>query len=211
MIDWTMILGGCMGIAFIAAWMLVLHWWERRDERRSHSWIRTFTGKSVFPLRLRGDDLDLRDIAHSLSLQCRFNGHVGRFYSVAEHSVRVAKTLDARRYDGEAVKWGLMHDAAEAYLSDLPSPIKRTLPAYDRAEKRAQRVIAERYGLTWPIPKVVVRDDMCLCTTEARDLMGAHSLDWPSWANPLPDPIEPWRPAVAERRFLAECRRLGIK
>ncbi|ARJ66459.1 hypothetical protein WV31_12665 [Magnetospirillum sp. ME-1] len=112
--------------------------------------ITTATGRNVNPLDLRPEDIDIRDIAHSLSLTCRFNGHCRVFYSVAEHSVLVSK-LCPPKFAFEA----LMHDAAEAYLGDVPTPLKRQWPEYKEAEDRAHAVIAQHFGLPAEISEVV--------------------------------------------------------
>jgi hypothetical protein len=170
------------------------------------SWIQTFTGRRFFPLGPKPGDLDLRDVAHALSLQCRFNGHCLRFYSVAEHSVRVSRALPL----GLAA-WGLLHDAAEAYLSDLPSPIKRQMPLFQDAENKLLVVIAERFGLCWPMPELVARADLLLLATEARDLMAPPPEPWRLEADPLEERIEPWTPAEAEHAFLERCAELGLR
>ena len=82
---------------------------------RNGSWLQTYTGIQFWPLDPRPEEIDIQDIAHALSLLCRFNGHCQRFYSVAEHSVHVSTILAP-----EFGLWGLLHDAAEAYLSDIP-------------------------------------------------------------------------------------------
>lgn len=87
------------------------------------------------------DDIDVKDIAFSLANQCRFNGHVP-FFSVAEHSVAVAARLPPHLQLA-----GLLHDAAEAYLSDIPSPIKAYLPDYQEMEERVQKVIYAAFNV----------------------------------------------------------------
>ena len=162
------------------------------------SWIQTFTGLRVDPLAPDADALALADIAHALSLLCRFNGHCRVFYSVAEHSVRVARALPR-----EHAPWGLLHDASEAYLADIPRPLKRRLPDYEAAEERFMRVVATRFGLPWPMPAAVHEADTRLLATEARDLMGADPRAWGLAVEPLSGAIAPWSPAEAEAAFLA--------
>ncbi len=163
------------------------------------SWIQTYVGKQFWPLAPRSEDLDIRDIAHSLSLQCRFNGHCREFYSVAEHSVRVAAQLPE-----ELALWGLLHDAAEAYLGDLTRPLKRQDEAqwFNEAEDRLLEVIAQTFGLSWPMPTRVRAADDMLLVTEARDLMVEPPADWQMDATPLADRIEPLPPDAAEALFL---------
>lgn len=104
--------------------------------------ITTFTGKEVDPFALDDKDIEIEDIAHALALLCRFNGHCREFYSVAEHSVWVSENCLS-----EQALAGLLHDAAEAYLGDIPTPIKDQLPEFKKAEERAEAVIARVFGL----------------------------------------------------------------
>jgi len=161
------------------------------------SWIQTYTGRRFHPLDPVADDLHVADIAHSLSLQCRFNGHCRVFYSVAEHSVRVADILPAH-----LERWGLLHDATEAYVGDLPRPLKQQLPLYRRSEDRLMEVVARRFGLAWPMPEAVRHADNRLLATEARDLMAPPPEPWNLGVEPLDGRIVPWPAAEAERRFL---------
>jgi len=155
---------------------------------KSSSWIQTFTGKQFF--LETAETIDIEDIAHSLSMTCRFNGHCTRFYSVAEHSIRVSDMLSA-----DLALWGLIHDAAEAYIGDIPSPIKRNLMYYapneystsiKTVEARIMRKISEKFGLRWPMPKEVTHADLVMLATEKRDLMKQEPAPW----LPLPDPLE---------------------
>jgi len=169
-------------------------------------WIQTFTGRRFDPLRPDPADVDIRDVAHSLSLLCRFNGHCLAYYSVAEHSVRVSLLVPP-----PLAMWGLVHDAAEAYLSDLPRPVKHRFPAFSDMEDRLLEVIVRRFGLPWPMPPEVKRADDVLLATERRDLMAEGPGSWDLGVDPLPERIVPLGPADAERAFLAryEAVRVG--
>ncbi|MBI5480351.1 MAG: phosphohydrolase [Deltaproteobacteria bacterium] len=168
------------------------------------SWIQTYTGRQFFPLEPRPADVDVRDIAHSLAMQCRFNGHCRPFYSVAEHSVRVSRILEGRER-----LWGLLHDAAEAYISDLPRPLKATAPGFRAAEDRLLEVIVTRFGLPWPMPAAVAHADEVLLATEMRDLMAPAPAAWPLDAAALAETIVPVGHEEAERLFLARFAELG--
>ena len=188
------------------------------DLRQPHGgWIQTFTGRAVFPLDPREEDIDILDIAHALSLQCRFSGHVREFYSVAEHSVRVAKLvadLDGTFLPGASdALWALLHDASEAYLVDVPRPIKRAvgMEAYREAERGLQRVICRRFGLPEEEPVAVRLADQTLLSTEARDLMPPNEEYWGQWRAdfpPLERRIEPWSSYSAKLSFLQWWERL---
>lgn len=113
--------------------------------------IRAHSGLMVNVFNPDPDTLLIEDIAHALSHLCRFGGHTQRFYSVAEHSIRCADYLS-----GRAVKLAaLLHDASEAYLVDIPAPIKSALPEYLKIEDKLMKVIADKFGFRYPLPKAV--------------------------------------------------------
>lgn len=153
------------------------------ERQRIGDWIQTFTGKQFWPLDPSEDEISIYDIAHSLSMQCRFNGHCNRFYSVAEHCVRVSVECPP-----EDALWGLLHDASEAYLSDIPRPLKRLTEfvKYRESEFFLQSVIYARFGLRGPEPAVVKRMDNVLLATEKRDLMSEPPEEWEDLPVPLP-------------------------
>lgn len=178
-------------------------------------WIQTYTGRKVYPLNLRVEDIDVRDIAHALANQCRFAGHARFHYSVAQHSVLVANYILDSTGDREVARWGILHDASEAYLTDLPRPLKRhpALAFYRGAEKSAQRVICDRFGLPQREPEAVKVADLVLLVTEARDVMSPLHPDWEHQVangyTALDDVIRPWLPEQAEEAFLATFERFG--
>ena len=115
-------------------------------------YIRTFTGRKFFPLDPNPADIDIIDIAHALSMQCRYTGHTKEFYSVAQHSTIISFACP----DPDAL-WGLLHDASEAYLSDISSPVKRDprFSFYREAEKKLMDVICSRFELPFAMPEIV--------------------------------------------------------
>lgn len=174
-------------------------------ERRG-SWIQTFSGVAFYPLDPRIEDFRIEDIAHSLSLQCRFTGHCREFYSVAEHCVRLSYIVP----QGDAL-WGLMHDASEAYLMDLARPIKRYSAMgqlYREIEVGLMASICEAFGLPLEEPPAVGLADRVMLVTEKRDLLGPEPQAWTHHDKPLDDPIIPWVPSTAENRFLCRFREL---
>lgn len=165
-------------------------------------WIMTASGRRIHPLDPRPEDICIEDIAHALSHQCRFSGHVRRFYSVAQHSVLVsfACGLDDALY-------GLLHDASEAYLVDVPRPLKRSdaFAGYRLAEAHLQAVIYRAFGLSPEEPPSLKVIDRRMLRTEQRDLMppaadGEDREDVPTF----PTVIEPWPPFKARWMFLAQ-------
>lgn len=172
------------------------------EESRVGDWMQTAHGRKFWPLDPRPEEIHIDDIAHALSNACRFAGHVQKFYSVAEHSVRVARLAGTDRKMALA---GLLHDAAEAYVVDIPRPLKRHLRGYKEIEARVARMIERRFDMETGIldhPAVKHWDETMLAT-EARDLMGGESAGkWTLHAAPDARKIVPWAPCVARSEFL---------
>ncbi len=100
--------------------------------------IKTFTGIYFNPLEIKGENIEFRDIAHSLSLQCRGGGHIKHFFSVAQHSINCSLEAKARGFSKRVQLACLLHDASEAYISDITRPVKRQLEQYMEIEKIIQ-------------------------------------------------------------------------
>jgi hypothetical protein len=174
--------------------------------RTNENWIQTYTGRQFWPLDPSPDEIFIEDIAHALSMQCRFTGHCLRFYSVAEHSVFVSRLVPS-----EHALWGLLHDASEAYLCDLARPVKRCVVGYSGAEERLMRVVCVRFDLSHEQPSAVTVADMRMCVTEAAQNMAPFTADWSEL--PEPYPVEKVKlynhmPHVAEARFLQRFEEL---
>lgn len=170
--------------------------------------IQTFTGNQFYPMDPREDEIRIEDIAHSLSLQCRYAGHVKTFYSVAQHSVMVARIVPV-----QDALWGLMHDASEAYLVDLPAPIKRSSrlgEEYQKIESSIMALVAGRFGMSIAEPSSIKTADMRLLATEMRDLMG-RTIASDAIYQPLPWLIDPWSPERSEVEFLSMAHLLGVE
>ncbi len=116
--------------------------------RTETNYIRTFTGRKFWPLDPAPEDIHIEDIAHALSQLCRYTGHSREFYSVGAHSLIVAATC-RERWGDEAGRYGLLHDAAEAYLLDMARPVKYSpdLAAYRTAERSLQHLILRTFGI----------------------------------------------------------------
>ena len=126
------------------------------EVQNNKCWFRTFSGRVIDPENLSPDNINSIDIARSLSLQCRYAGQICRFYSVAEHSLLVRDIILKSKgithntdiwLDNKVLLRALLHDASEAYISDIPTPFKRLLPGYYELEAKVMAVINERYGL----------------------------------------------------------------
>lgn len=117
--------------------------------------LNTYSGKLLDFANPKPESIDIIDIAHSLANQCRFSGHIQSFYSVAEHSCKVAEMVP-QKYKLAA----LLHDAAEAYITDIPRPLKYFLAGkIVKLENKILKLIAEKYGFDFPIHKKVWQAD----------------------------------------------------
>ena len=164
--------------------------------------MRTFTGRLYQPLNIDPLALDIRDVAHALSLLCRFGGHARTFYSVAQNSVQVSRIAEG--LDPAAALWGLLHDASEAYLGDVPSPRKATevFAPYRDAERVLQAALFECFGCFGPVPAAVHVADETQLAIEFRDLMPHVKGDaWREEAGGAPT-IVPLPAIEAEAAFL---------
>lgn len=128
--------------------------------------IRTVSGKYVNVFQPKPETLLIEDIAHALSMLPRFGGHLPVFYSVAEHCIKVSRVVN-----DENKLTALMHDAAEAYLLDLPSPIKKQFPFYNFIEHGLNVTLAEKFGFTYPFPSAVHNADRVMLHYEWDNIM----------------------------------------
>ena len=167
-------------------------------------WIQAYSGR-VFPLEpFDINAIHIEDIAHALSMLCRFNGHCRKFYSVAEHSVHVSHEIAPR-----LALLGLMHDAAEAYLGDVPTPMKNRLPAFSEAEDHLMELVSHTFGFDLPSSGSddkleLKRADMQLLADEKEMLTRQEPKPWPGLpAAHKVERIKSWSPAEAKQQFLA--------
>jgi len=163
--------------------------------------MHTYSGRKFYPLDPDVNDICLEDIAHALSLICRYGGHCPEHYSVAQHSVLVSLTCNPAD-----AAWGVLHDGAEYVLGDMIRPLKHhpAMEAYRHAEDAVLRAICVRFGLPLVMPGSVSWADRQVLATEARDLFHTDT-------DGLPDRIFPWTAKESERAFLRRCRDLGIR
>lgn len=162
-------------------------------------WMETYGGRRVNPFNLREEDVDIKAIAHSLSLLCRFGGHCKVFYSVAEHCIRVARIVKP-----EYRLAALLHDAGEAYIGDVIRPLKYCLSAIQEADEKAVKVVMKKFGVDFSeeVREVVKEADNILVATEGRDIM-YHVETWGNLPPPLSGTIIPYPSLFIEKTFLA--------
>lgn len=165
-------------------------------------WIQTYTRKHFDVLEPTVQMIDIEDIAQSLSLICRFGGHCKFPYSVAQHSIYV--------WEKTGEPWGLMHDAAEAYIGDICRPVKKKIPQFKEIEDNILKVIAEKFGLPYEMPLSVHDADNRMLMTEAEQLLGGPTWNVPY--KPYTDlEIKEWTPTFAKDMFLIAFTRIFPK
>lgn len=141
-------------------------------------WFQTIKGNPFYLFDPWPEDFDIDEIAHSLAIQNRFNGHTHYPESVALHSVLVAELLKKWDEPIEVVRCGLLHDAAEAYVGDVISPLKRKLTDYKPIEANIEEAIAKRFGLPYPFPESVKLADKAMLLVERRALLAEPPRPW---------------------------------
>lgn len=171
------------------------------------TWIQTYSGQMFWPLDPRPEDITIGDIAHALSLKCRFSGHCVEYYSVAQHSV-----LGSYHVHKDNALWFLLHDAAEAYLFDAARPIKASRPWIREDEARLMNCVCLRFGLPLVMPAEVKLVDTRMLLTEARDLMTNPPRPWDNLGTEAyPDKVITWSWQKAKTRFLSRFNELTSK
>jgi hypothetical protein len=171
-------------------------------------WIQTFTGKRFDLLNPKLHQIDIVDIAHALSMQCRFGGMSQRFYSVSQHSVLVSYLVGEK----DALH-GLLHDASEAYLADVTSPLKHSgrMEGYLALEKHVQGLICQKFGLSEIEPPSVKRADKLMLAIESKTLMSPRHPDWHSPVETIPFHIDPLSQEESKKEFLRRFHQLTKK
>jgi hypothetical protein len=177
-------------------------------------YLQTVSGRFVNPFEPDPEQLDIGDIGRALANICRFGGHTRSFYSVAQHSVIVSELVEQRGGDVEDTFAALMHDATEAYLGDMPHPIKHRSPlgaAFKLAEAHLEQVIAQRFKIKPNVPEIK-KLDRALLATERR-AFSTENWHWPELdgVQPLDLELQSWSPDVAAERFAARYAELEAK
>lgn len=133
---------------------------------RQGDWMQTASGRKFWPIDPRPDEVFIDDIAHALSNVCRFGGHCREFYSVAEHSILVSYDVEPR-----LAMAGLLHDASEAYISDIVRPAKKHVAGYSEIEQRLQDAIGEAFGVSREAFAAVKSSDNAVLLDEQAQIM----------------------------------------
>jgi len=173
------------------------------------AWIQTYSGKKFHIFDPKPEEVDIEDIAHSLSLLCRFNGHCNSFYSVAEHSIYVAQEIIDQGHPVELCMAALLHDSSETFIGDMSKPFKDHMDYYKEVEKNIQRVIEKKFNLPANIfdHKAIKDADVAVLLAEKRDLMNKEPEPWSMNATPIKTKIVPVLDSTRiKKMFLSELR-----
>lgn len=161
-------------------------------------WIQTYSGKVFSFDTIETNEISAVDIAHALSNQCRFSGHTKAFYSVAEHSYHCSYLVPA-----EYALDALLHDASEAYVADLPKPLKTLLPDYCRIEDQVMRRIADEFGIQYPFHQSIKDADVAMLFAERNQLLSTPPMQWTDEDTvPANVKIQCWQPRLAKQVFI---------
>jgi acetolactate synthase regulatory subunit len=177
-------------------------------------YLQTVSGRWVNPFDPDPAQIDPDDISRALGNQCRFGGHSRVFYSVAQHCVIVSRVVEERGGDAEDVFAALMHDATEAYLGDMPHPLKHRSAlgaAFREAEARLEEAIRDRFNIKANVPEAK-RVDRALLATERR-AFSAEAWHWPELEDvePLEIELTAWPPDTAAEEFARRYAELDAR
>lgn len=169
----------------------------------SWNWMETFSGTKFNLVDIDPASFTLADIARSLSMSCRYKGHVHTFYSVAEHCVLLARHAIDQGKNWQEVLTVLLHDAAEAYIGDMVRPAKDQMPQFKDLESRIDAALAVRYNLIYPFPPFLKEWDFRILIDEQFQAMIPSENDWGFGdAPPMGIKLQFWEQSVAEQEFI---------
>jgi 5'-nucleotidase len=169
------------------------------DTKRA--WIQTYSGGKFHILDPQQDEILITDVGHSLAMQCRFTGHVRRFYSVAEHCV-----LGSRLVPIKDALWFLLHDSSETWIADVNRPLKHFTgigPEYMPIEAKIMEAVCQKFRLPVEEPPSIKKVDNAMLFAEKEQLL--VPMEWDTkWGDIKPADIKVkcWAPEVAEIEFL---------
>lgn len=175
-------------------------------------WISLLSGARFNYNKPEESDVTIDDIASALSNVCRFSGHLPRFYSVAQHLVNTSRIVSP-----ENAFTALMHDTAEAFTNDLPTPLKWTLPIFKELETKIESAMGQKFGFEFPYPPEIKEADTLMLMLEKYYVKECND-EWPNYEQYTREYVEPyrqmvdldsWQPRRAKREFLERFMELS--
>jgi len=165
--------------------------------------------QAFYPMNPRPEEITIECIGWALSMQCRFNGHLNNFYSVAQHSVIVSEIVESGHpFDNKLIFRAFMHDAPEAYVGDIVTPIKKLLPKFYEIEDAVDRAICDKFDMEYNMPPCIKEADIIALITESRDLQDGPALESEFDIKPMDRTIEPLMPQEAYELFMQRFEEL---
>ena len=147
-------------------------------------YIETHNGTHFHFLEPIRDEVFIMDISYALSHTVRWGGHCQPCITVAQHCVMVSQMLQRLGNSHMVQMQGLLHDAAEAYIPDIPTPIKPFLKNFQEIEEYINRTIFDAFKVRYPLdPNVKIMDREAM-RWEYRDLMRGSDIPLPTGPRP---------------------------
>lgn len=183
-------------------------------ENKDEQWIGLLSGAKMNYNAPEESDVTLDDLASALSNICRFSGHLPKFYSVAQHLVNTSRIVPV-----EFAFEALMHDTAEAFTNDLPTPLKWAFPIFKELESKIEQAMADRFGFNYPYNPAVKLADTQMLLLEKK-FVKLDEREWPNYPDLDPDveaellglvDMKPWQPCRAKREFLERYEELEAR
>ncbi len=168
-------------------------------------YIQLITGKRFPFLNPKPEDINILAVACGLSHQCRYAGQIKQFFSIAEHSLQLSYAVPS-----EYAKWALLHDAAEAFITDIPSPIKAHLPEFIEIENKVMEAVCDAFSIDREMPEIVKEYDARICVNERANLLTPLEGGWEGDLKPLDGvTFNFYKPNDAHVRFLGRFYELS--
>ena len=177
---------------------------------RKGDWIQTFTGRQFYALDPRPEDFHILDVAAGLR-NARYSCQSRRVQTVLEHSCLIRRELARQGAPVRVQRGGLLHDLSEAYLVNVPRPIKRDLSNYTEIEDGIMRAAGARFDFDWPVDPLVKAFDSAILHDEVAQNMGPPPAFCRQPAGALLGvAVECWQSDRAMVEFLYDCAQVGV-
>jgi len=178
-----------------------------------NSFIKVYAGHYIDLKNPNPVEIDIRTIAASLSKMCRYGCHCPKFYSVAEHCIHAVELAVRDGFMGDALRAVFLHDASEAYLGDIPAPLKKLLPYYSVLEHKMEDAIASRFKVNFLKWHPVIKGfDMEMRKAEKADMWPLDIEEWEGMkeVKERSVPFQYWTPEEGEAAFIAIAASLNL-
>lgn len=142
------------------------------------TWIQTITDRAFDTLNPTAEQVSTEEIARVLPRVPRWNAHSSFPISVGDHCLRVRRIVKGWGGTELEQRIALAHDFHEAYIGDLPSPIKAAYPSLKELDRKAWVAVAEALDLPVEMPKIVKQADLQALRDERLVALGDAPQSW---------------------------------